>query len=331
MPVLPNQPLQTTATNLGSSFGAQVGQSVMNSLTGSVGLNPMRSRQNVAQMYSYSNRTSGPNPIINFPQASYDWRVRIGLAPNSNYFYNDPGNRLMYPLVADMPGDSITGTVLQSLTNIFGGAGSKSVGVIFPYTPTVSVTHQANYQQQKLTHNNYTQYYYDNSEVQAISISGEFTVQNVNEGQYLLAALYFFRSVTKMFFGQGDLVGNPPPLVYLNGYGQYYLPNVPCVVTSFQHTMPADCDYVDIPEPGLTYNPAVTNPVLNSTRLPTTSTIQLSLQPVYSRMAQSQKFTLGDFARGALINAPGSNSKSTAFGATNPPGFGGSAGNGGFI
>jgi hypothetical protein len=192
------------------------------------------------------------------------------------------------------------------------------------------VTHQANYQSQKLTHNNYTQYYYDNSEVQAISISGEFTVQNVNEGQYLLASLYFFRSVTKMFFGAEQLAGNPPPIVFLNGYGQYYLPNVPCVVTSFQHTMPADCDYVDVPEPGLTYNPAVTNPVLNSTRLPTTSTLQLSLQPVYSRMAQ-QKFSLRDFSRGALVNQPGSGMPSSAFGSTTPAINGGQPGNGGFI
>lgn len=330
MPVLPNQPLQTTATNQNSSFGTQIGQSVMNSLQGAVGLNPAMNRQNIAQMYAYSNNTTGPNVIVNFPQAAYDWRVRISLAPKSNYFYNDPNNRLLSPLVADMPGDSVTGTVLQSLTNLFGGAGSKSVGVVFPYTPTVSVTHQANYQQQKLTHNNYTQYYYDNSEVQAISVSGEFTVQNVNEGQYLLAALYFFRSVTKMFFGSEQLAGNPPPIVFLNGYGQYYLPNVPCVVTSFQHTMPADCDYVDVPEPGLTYNPAVTNPVLNSTRLPTTSTLQLSLQPVYSRMAQ-QKFSLKDFSRGAMINTAGAGMPSSAFGSTTFPMNGGQSGNGGFI
>lgn len=330
MPVLPNQPLQTTASNQNSSFGAQVGQAVIDSLQGSVGLNPMMSRQNVSQMYAYSRNTAGPGPVVNYPQASYDWRVRVSLAPNSNYFYNDPSNRLLSPLISEV-GNNVTSTVVQSLNSLFGPNGQTRVGVVFPYTPTVSVTHQANYQQQKLTHNNYTQFYYDNSEVQAISVSGEFTVQNVNEGQYLLASLYFFRSVTKMFFGMDSLAGNPPPIVFLNGYGQYYLPNVPCVVTSFQHTMPADCDYVDVPEPGLTYNPAVTNPVLNSTRLPTTSTIQLSLQPVYSRMAQSQKFSLNDFARGALINQRGSGGAASAFGATSPALNGGAAGNGGFI
>ena len=134
-----------------------------------------------------------------------------------------------------------------------------------------------------------------------------------------------------MFFGNDAMAGNPPPIVYLNGYGQYYLPNVPCVVTSFSHTMPDSVDYMDIPEPGLTYNPNFTNPVLNSTRLPTTSTLTLTLQPVYSRLAQSQKFSLNDFARGALINTAGAGGPATSFGATSPALNGGQSGTGGFL
>jgi hypothetical protein len=330
MPVLPNQPLTTTPVNQNLSWGAQIGQAITGSLQGSVGLNPLMSRQNVASMFSYATRTTGPNLVVNYPQASYDWRVRISLAPNSNYFYNDPSNRLLSPLVSEV-GNNITSATVQTINSLFGPTGQTRVGVVFPYTPTLQITHNANYSAQKLTHNNYTNYFYDNSEVQAINLSGEFTVQNVNEGQYLLATLYFFRSITKMFFGQDQLAGNPPPIVFLNGYGQYYLPNVPCVVTSFSHTMPADVDYMDIPEPGMFYNPSVTNPVLNSTRLPTTSTLTLNLQPVYSRLAQSQGFSLNDFARGALINTAGSGNPSSAFGATNPALNGGSSGNGGFL
>ena len=336
MPVLPNQPLQTTAVNQNLSLGAQIGQSITGSLQGSVGLNPSMSRQNVNSMFAFSVnntggfQTAGPNVIVNYPQASYDWRVRISLAPNSNYFYNDPSNRLLSPLISETS-NNITSAVTQSINSLFGPNGQTRVGVIFPYTPTLQVTHNANYSAQKLTHNNYAQYFYENSEVQAISLTGEFTVQNVNEGQYLLASLYFFRSITKMFFGQDQLAGNPPPIVFLNGYGQYYLPNVPCVVTSFSHTMPADCDYMDIPEPGLVYDPNFTNPVLNSTRLPTTSSITLQLQPIYSRLAQSQGFSLNDFARGALINTAGAGLPATSFGATNPALNGGSSGNGGFL
>jgi hypothetical protein len=330
MPVLPNQPL-TNAINQSASFGTQVGQSVTNSVQGALGLNPYMGRQNVAGMFGYSNNTAGPTPQVMYPQASYDWRVRISLAPNSNYFYNDPSNALLSPLRTESS-NTLASAVTQAVGSFMGSGsnGQTRIGVVFPYTPSVTVTHSANYSEQKLTHNNYTQFFYQNSQVEAIQISGEFTVQNVNEGQYLLATIYFFRAVTKMFFGNDANAGNPPPLVYLNGYGEYYLPNVPCIVRSFQHNMPAEVDYVEVPEPGLTYNPYVTNPILNSTRLPTTSTITLSLQPVYSRYSQLG-FNLNDFSRGALINAKGSNPSVTGYGQTIKPMNGGTASSGGFL
>ena len=341
MPVLPSMPLPGSPSS-SSSVTGQIAGAFKSSVLGSVGLSQASNRQNVADMFQYSQRAAGmtPKPVLIYPNASNDWRVRVTLAPGSNYFYNDPNNTLLSPLVTELGGGS-TNPIASNVSNIFGlgGAGARRVGVIFPYTPQLQVTHTANYSPQKLTHNNYTQYFYDNSEVQAISINADFTVQNVNEGQYLLACIYFFRSVTKMFFGQDPdgMAGNPPPMVYLNGYGQYYLPNVPCVVTSFSHTMPADVDYMDIPEPGMTagakaYNPQFTNPRLNSTRLPTTSSITLSLQPVYSRTAQTKSFSLNDFASGALIGFPGGAGATSAFGRSQSPSFAKSDPlNGGFI
>jgi hypothetical protein len=55
------------------------------------------------------------------------------------------------------------------------------------------------------------------------------------------------------------------------------------------------------------------------------------LQPVYSRLSQSANFNLNDFARGALVNAPGVAGPATAFGATVKPLNGGHAGSGGFL
>lgn len=333
MPVLPNSALPGATGGTNTNLIGSIGSAVSSSVLGSVGLSPAATRQNVADMFKYSDKTLGPSPILIFPDASLDWRVRISLAPNSNYFYNDPSNTLLSPLVGETGGGSSSG-IGGAIGNIFGLSGAKRIGVVFPYTPTVQVQHNANYSAQKLTHNNYTQYFYDNSEVQAINITGEFTVQNITEGQYLLACVYFFRSVTKMFFGQDQNAGNPPPLVYLNGYGQYYFPNVPCLVTQFSHTMPSDCDYMDIPEPGIApYNPQMINNRLNSTRLPTTSSITISLQPIYSRLAQSQGFSLNDLSSGALINPPGSGLPATSFGSSqytrNVPDYNRS--NGGFL
>jgi hypothetical protein len=315
---------------------SSVAQAAAGSALGPLGLSLRSGRLNVAQMFGYSDAPSGPAPILTFPNANQDWRVRISLAPNSDYFYNDSKNYLLSPLSNETGGGSAN-AIAANINTLLGRnaySGAQRIGVVFPYTPSLQITHTANYSEQKLTHNNYTQHYYENSEVSAIGITADFTVQNINEGQYLLACVYFFRSVTKMFFGADAQAGNPPPLVYLNGYGQYYLPNVPCVVKSFSHTMPPEVDYMDIPEPGVTntnYNPQTKAYRLSSTRMPTTSSITLSLQPVYSRASQSNGFSLTDFSAGALINAPGSANPSSAFGSTNRPSKATPTGSGGFI
>lgn len=158
-------------------------------------------------------------------------------------------------------------------------------GIIFPYTPQIQVLHQAIYIPQRLTHSNYAHFAYEASEVQAINITADFTVQTSQEGKYVLACIYFLRACTKMFFGQGELAGNPPPLVFLEGYGNSYFPNVPCIVTSFQHTMPNEVDYMEI----------------EGERMPTVSQITVSLQPVYSKNSVTQ-FDLKEFADGNLIS-----------------------------
>lgn len=148
-----------------------------------------------------------------------DWRVKLMLAPQAQYLYNvaQPGD-LLYPL--------------------------QNVGVIFPYTPTISLSYNANYSTYNLTHSNYTGYFYNGSSVSAISLSGIFTAQDTTEANYLLAVIHFFRSVTKMFYGQDAELGAPPPLVYLSGYGQYQFAEHPCVVSSFSYSLPAEVDYI---------------------------------------------------------------------------------------
>jgi hypothetical protein len=202
-------------------------------------------------------------PNIQYVGDTPDWRVRISLASQADYFYKAADKGILEPL-------------------------DKTDGVIFPYTPSISVTHNAKYGSQNLTHSNYTNYFYEGSEVQAITVSGDFTVQNIDEGRYVMACIYFFRAATKMFFGQGNYAGNPPPMVFLNGYGKPYFQDVPCVITNFTHTMPADVDYINIPLK------------VNESRLPTNSTISVTLQPIYSRSSVTT-FDLEKFARGDLL------------------------------
>lgn len=210
-----------------------------------------------------------------------DWRVRISLQPSlAQLFYNDPSNLILNKLRA-------------------------TSGVIFPYTPQIQVTHSARYNPTLLTHSNYASHFYEGSEVQAISITGDFTVQNWDEGQYLLAVVHFFRTVTKMFYGRDPLAGAPPPLVFLNGYGTAYFPNVSCVVTQFTHTMPSDSDYVEIPigvQNGSVAGNAINLTSIPTIRLPVVSQITVNLQPVYSRTNVAQNFSLQGFARGQFVS-----------------------------
>lgn len=228
-------------------------------------------------------------------KADTDWRVRISLSESSSLFYK-----------SEQPG------VMMALRD--------TNGVIFPYTPTINMTHTARYAEQKLTHANYASYFYEGSEVSAIQISGDFSVQTVEEGKYLLAAISFFRSCTKMFFGNQDsqaLAGSPPPMVFLNGFGKYYFPNVPCVVTSFSHNMPADVDYLEVTHypkemgsgrlVGSAGQYKSDTELINAaaTRVPTNSTISITIQPVYSRKFVHEKFNLNKFANGELLVGTG--------------------------
>lgn len=255
-------------------------------------------------------KASTQDPSVQFgttDESGNDWRVRISINPNSKILYWDP-NPTGY---ASVPG------LLSPLKN--------TDGFIFPYVPQVTVSHSANYTSVPLTHSNYAQYFYESSSVASINISGEFTVQNIEEAKYFLAAIYFFRSCTKMFYGlSGDYQGSPPPIVYLDGYGQHYLPHVPCVITNFSHTMPTDVDYMEVNTPqsvsisktkadnsssyyqtpgqGSGAGTELTTQTITTAfnRVPTSSTFSLTLQPVISR-TQAISFDYQQFARGGLI------------------------------
>lgn len=151
-----------------------------------------------------------------------DWRFRMSLAPSANYLYKDSSPGILKPLQA---------------TN----------GVIFPYSPSITVNYTASYNSSDLTHTNFKIYNYKSSSVESINIVGDFTAQDSSEANYVLAVIHFFKSVTKMFYGQDQnpVRGTPPPLVYLTGFGQYQFDMHPVVVTSFTHTFPTDVDYVN--------------------------------------------------------------------------------------
>lgn len=153
-----------------------------------------------------------------------DWRVRLALAPGADgYLYRVPPEEagILAPL-------------------------QETEGVIFPYTPDIQVTYTAKYDTAIPTHSNYMVLQYQNSSVENVNISCDFTAQDNREAAYLLAVIHFFRSATKMFYGQDEnpKPGTPPPLCFLYGLGAFQFDSHPLVITSFQYQLPTDVDYI---------------------------------------------------------------------------------------
>jgi len=237
-----------------------------------------------------------------------DWRVRLSLAPNSNYLYKDP--------------DTTIAGILSPL--------KATNGVIFPYTPAISVAYAAQYDPASLTHTNYKYYTYNSSSVDQITLSCDFTAQDVFEATYLLAVIHFFKSVTKMFYGQDQdpKPGTPPPLCYLSGLGAFQFNNHPLAITNFTYSLPTDVDYIragtvqEQPKANQTFNSRLQDAKLQPgaqpappqfsgaylvqepTYVPTKIQISITAVPIVTRNDISNHFSLKDYAAGVLSKRP---------------------------
>jgi hypothetical protein len=253
---------------------------------------------------------------INFQQQA-DWRVKLSLAPGATYLYKDPQAYIF-------------NTILLPL--------AQTDGVIFPYTPAITVTYNANYPNVEPTHSNYSIYSYSNSKVSEITIGCEFTAQDTSEANYLLAVIHFFKSATKMFYGQDTdpRNGTPPPLCYLTGLGAFQFDQHPLAITGFTYVLPTDVDYIraGIPSFSAGVNKGSLTPKQNSgsvsgtrlaltgqvpgggsappsfnvnystktpTYVPTKIALSITAIPIVTRNDISKHFSLRDYGTGELL------------------------------
>ena len=230
-----------------------------------------------------------------------DWRVRLTIPPSAR--------ELGRAIFGASTGSS---QILDPLR--------KSEGMFWPLTPSVIIQHSANYNALAQTHSNFPFQAYQNSQVDQINIIGEFPVQNSTDAQHWVATVHFLRTVTKMFFGkQQDLKGNPPPILFLNGYGDHVFKNIPVIVNTFNVELRSGIDYISTSQPrtfgksGSTYDAAFEDQSYtdrtakgenDTTWAPTLSNISVLITPVYSRQSVSE-FSLSEFAKNGQINVRG--------------------------
>ena len=196
----------------------------------------------------------------------------------------------------------------QSITQMIAGEKTlldplKATGnrLVFPYTPTILVGQSANWNPMQPVHTNYPFYAYENSRVDQMTISAHFYVQNEMEARYWVACVHYLRSMTKMSYGLSPNKGAPPPVVKLNGYGDFTFKDVPVIIQNFTFDLKEDVDYISTKltaeESGTSDGP----PSVAATGgtyawAPTESLMTIGVVPQYSRTKQSQ-FDLADFVK----------------------------------
>jgi hypothetical protein len=241
----------------------------------------IRSRSLPSGAVPQKRKTSTGSFVKADAQNGEDWRVRIHLPAQPSTFETSP---LLQPLV------------------------KSNSSMVFPTTPQILVTHSANYNMFHPIHTNYPYPVYENSMVEDITISGEFPVENEADGLYWVAAVHFMRSVTKMFYGEGDLRGHPPPRCALSGYGDFIFDTMPVVIKMFSIDLPSNVDYIKVPLSSATalqsQIPASVIQGQEYTYVPTLSSINITVSPAFSRDATRQ-FNLTDFINGEYVGNPG--------------------------
>jgi hypothetical protein len=165
-------------------------------------------------------------------------------------------------------------------------------GVVFPYLPSITVTTKANYTNVDLVHSNYPYYAYKNSTIDEIQIAGEFSSESETDAAYWIAATTFFKTATKMFFGQGENAGHPPIICNLSGYGASVFDRVPIIITNFSVDLKDDVNYIKCNTWG------------TNTWVPVLSNISVSVIPIYSRESL-RKFDLKTYASGKMVSTDG--------------------------
>ena len=204
-----------------------------------------------------------------------DVRARVSLPRNSDILETETGapNPILLPL-------------------------RKFGGIIWPYTPTINISHQAEYGEYETAHTNYPVSYFTKSRPPNLQVSGPLTANSAAEGHYMIAVLHFLRIVTKMHFGMNDKKrGTPPPVLKFSAYGDLMFSNVPVLIRSFAYDLGQDIDYIDVETDSASagFSDGFSSKVPTMLNL----VVDMVIQQTPSKLRTT--FTMNDFKSGKLV------------------------------
>lgn len=162
-------------------------------------------------------------------------------------------------------------------------------GLVFENTPAgISLVNTSSYTAYELMHSNYELNAYQKSAISDFQIqSVKLTAETREKADYMLAALLFLRTFTKMNYGQNDPdAGMPPRLMNFSAYGEHMFNNVPVAIRTYTINLPDTVDYVQT-----SFNTQV--PLILEMN------ITLTFMPTPSKI--KREFSLSKFANGSLI------------------------------
>lgn len=220
-----------------------------------------------------------PPPLIYSPPPPPDWRVRLSplyIGGDANFDPYGPPGGLCDPL-------------------------RPTSGMVFPYTPSVQFTQDVDYREMQFIHANMDFYTYARTPTVTLAISGKFTCQNQAEAAYALAAVHFIRSSSKMYYGQAatnlngtNAAGLPPPILVLDGYGQYMFNRLNVILRNYNITYDETMDTVPVILGGA-----------QVARLPALFTLSVSVTVQQTPLYMRTQFDLQQFRSGALMTQGG--------------------------
>jgi hypothetical protein len=160
-------------------------------------------------------------------------------------------------------------------------------GIVFANQPDIVYNQSVSYTPYNLTHTNYTTYAYAGTPSPTIQITAQFSNVTEEEHLYTQGVIHFLRSVTKMFYGLGDIgqtpvAGTPPPVLRFSSFGSNQFNNVPVVVGNVSIPYQSDTDLIEV----------------NGQALPALQTIALDLLITVNPAKQKLQFSKHSFING---------------------------------
>ena len=200
------------------------------------------------------------------------------------------------PLSASVYGTVSTSNILNPLNPATKGMNGQpgTGGVLFPFTPSMQEERSVEYAAASISGGNMDYMAYQRTPSVALTVTGKFSVQNQMEGEYAMAAIHFFRVVSKSYFGlkAGDMAGLPPPMLVFSAYGNLLYGSLKVIMRSSTFT-PQDCDWVPV------------TTALGVVRLPALFELSCSLLVQQTPSVMVNQFDLSAFTTGALLQQGG--------------------------